>query len=85
ALGYKVDVGSTMTLASLPTEERRKLGSVMHSKPILLTQSGEIDPTQTSITTSNREDYLLFGTTQGALHVVDDNGVEKFTFIHHEM
>jgi type IV pilus assembly protein PilY1 len=85
ALGYKVDVGSTMTLASLPTEERRKLGSVMHSKPILLTQSGEIDPTQTSITTSNREDYLLFGTTQGALHVVDDNGVEKFTFIPHEM
>ncbi|MEX5378812.1 PilC/PilY family type IV pilus protein [Acinetobacter towneri] len=85
ALGYKVDVGSTMTLASLPTEQRRKLGSVMHSKPILLTQSGEIDPTQTSITTSNREDYLLFGTTQGALHVVDDNGVEKFTFIPHEM
>ena len=85
ALGYKVDVGSTMTLASLPIEERRKLGSVMHSKPILLTQSGEIDPTQTSITTSNREDYLLFGTTQGALHVVDDNGVEKFTFIPHEM
>lgn len=85
ALGYKVDVGSTMTLASLPTEQRRKLGSVMHSKPILLTQSGEIDPTQTSITTSNREDYLLFGTTQGALHVVDDNGVEKFAFIPHEM
>lgn len=85
ALGYKVDVSSNVTFASLPTEERRKLGSVMHSKPILLTQSGEIDPTQTSITTSNREDYLLFGTTQGALHVVDDNGVEKFTFIPHEM
>lgn len=84
-LGYKVDVSSNVTFASLPTEERRKLGSVMHSKPILLTQSGEIDPTQTSITTSNREDYLLFGTTQGALHVVDDNGVEKFTFIPHEM
>ncbi|WP_180061490.1 MULTISPECIES: PilC/PilY family type IV pilus protein [unclassified Acinetobacter] len=84
-LGYKVDVNSTLTLANLPNEERRKLGSVMHSKPILLTQSGEIDPTQTSITTSNREDYLLFGTTQGALHVVDDNGVEKFTFIPHEM
>lgn len=85
ALGYKVDVSSSVTLASLPTEERRKLGSVMHSKPILLTQSGDIDPTQTSITTSNREDYLLFGTTQGALHVVDDKGVEKFTFIPHEM
>ena len=34
----------------------------------------------------DRQDYILFGTTQGLLHVVDANtGTEKFAFVPNEM
>jgi len=54
----------------------------MHSTPILLTQSGTITST---LDTTTRQDYLLFGTTQGLLHVVDQNGKEVFAFVPNEM
>src|SRR5690606_32721745 len=35
---------------------------------------------------TGREDYVLFGTTQGLLHVVDaETGAEKFAFVPNEM
>ena len=73
----------------------RQLGAVMHSSPLLLSNGGKI--TYNAITkkleSSNREDYVLFGTTQGLLHVVkaDDytltngGGKEIFAFVPHEM
>ncbi len=74
-------------LANLTTKpELRQVGAVMHSTPILLTQSGKIKVTSGALDTTERDDYLLFGMTQGLLHVVDaDDGKEKFTFAPNEM
>lgn len=93
-LGYNVAATGTVTLADLITKpELRQVGSVMHSTPILLTQSGKISYTSGTIDTTDRDDYLLFGSTQGLLHVVRagknatdaDRGKEVFTFVPHEM
>ncbi|MDM1268985.1 pilus assembly protein PilC [Acinetobacter indicus] len=93
-LGYNVAATGTVTLADLITKpELRQVGSVMHSTPILLTQSGKISYTSGTIDTTDRDDYLLFGSTQGLLHVVragknatDANrGKEVFAFVPNEM
>ncbi len=93
-LGYNVAATETVTLADLITKpELRQVGSVMHSTPILLTQSGKISYTSGTIDTTDRDDYLLFGSTQGLLHVVRagknatdaDRGKEVFAFAPNEM
>lgn len=93
-LGYNVAATGTVTLADLITKpELRQVGSVMHSTPILLTQSGKISYISGTIDTTDRDDYLLFGSTQGLLHVVragknatDANrGKEVFAFAPNEM
>lgn len=88
-LGYNVGVTETgITLANLAFQpELRQVGAVMHSTPILLTQRGKINVSPAgALDTRDRDDYLLFGSTQGLLHVVDvDTGVEKFAFAPHEM
>ncbi|MDH0718532.1 PilC/PilY family type IV pilus protein [Acinetobacter junii] len=93
-LGYNVAATETVTLADLITKpELRQVGAVMHSTPILLTQSGKISYTSGTIDTTDRDDYLLFGSTQGLLHVVragknatDANrGKEVFAFAPNEM
>ena len=83
-LGYNVSLSDTTTLNDYigKTADLRQLGSAMHSTPILLTQSGTIT---NSLDTSTRQDYLMFGTTQGLLHVVDKDGAEVFAFAPHEM
>ena len=75
-LGYNMSttqiaaLTNNFALSSLNSnEELRQIGAVMHSTPVLLTQSGTISYS-TGVDTTNRDDYLLFGTTQGALHVV---------------
>src|SRR5690606_20784126 len=81
-----VKIGDSVSLASLAeTTELRQIGSVMHSSPILLTQEGKIVVNGSTVTTTGRKDYLLFGSTQGILHVVDDKGQEVFAFVPHEM
>lgn len=90
-LGYAVDAAnpSTITTSSLTTaSELRQIGAVMHSTPILVTNKGKVgyDVSTKKVTSSNREDYVLFGTTQGLLHVVDaKTGEEKFAFVPNEM
>ena len=93
-LGYNVATTGTVTLADLITKpELRQVGSVMHSTPILLTQSGKISYTSGTIDTTDRDDYLFFGSTQGLLHVVRagknatdaDRGKEVFAFAPNEM
>ncbi|MHA3114374.1 pilus assembly protein [Acinetobacter sp. ANC 4193] len=83
-LGYNVAVTDTSALSTYinKTPDLRQLGATMHSTPILLTQSGTITST---LDTTARQDYLLFGTTQGVLHVVDKNGKEVFAFVPNEM
>ncbi|ENW93983.1 PilC/PilY family type IV pilus protein [Acinetobacter dispersus] len=97
-LGYKVAENATgLTVATLPVDIQRQLGATMHSKPILLTQGGKIVAStvgnnQAEVTSIDRKDYLLFGSNQGSLHVVEvgtdtdtDRGKEVFTFVPHEM
>lgn len=91
-LGYKVGETSTgWTVNTLPTEEQRQMGAVMHSTPVLLTQEGKIVVPTTGVdkgkvTTTAREDYLMFGSNQGILHVVDaEDGKEVFAFVPNEM
>ena len=73
----------------------RQMGAVMHSKPVLITQSGTTaynDETG-DLTYTDRDDLIVFGTTQGLLHIVragktrSDSGAGKevFTFMPNEM
>ena len=91
-LGYESAVaGEDLTTKSI-TGKLPQIGAILHSKPVLLTQSGlpTVTGTSTSATidTTNRDDYILFGSTQGVLHVLDaknDKGNEVFAFIPKEM
>lgn len=88
ALGYNVPVTQTdVTLANLSTYSTfKQLGAVMHSTPILLTQEGKIKVVSGELTSTDRKDYLLYGSTQGILHVVDvATGKEVFGFIPDEV
>ncbi|MCH7394494.1 pilus assembly protein PilY [Acinetobacter dispersus] len=89
-LGYGVDAANpnTITTTSLTNSaELRQIGAVMHSSPLLVTNKGRVGYNASGILEStNREDYVLFGTTQGLLHVVDaKTGQEKFAFVPNEM
>lgn len=90
-LGYSVDAAnpSTITSTSLSAAgELRQVGSIMHSLPVLVTNTGKVSYNKSTkkIESTNRADYVLFGTTQGLLHVVDaTSGEEKFAFVPNEM
>jgi type IV pilus assembly protein PilY1 len=90
-LGYNVDAanpGSITTTSLAASAELRQMGAVMHSLPVLVTNKGKVtyDATTKKIGSTGREDYVLFGTTQGLLHVVDAlTGQEKFAFVPNEM
>lgn len=91
-------------LTYLKTKDASKgyqLGSIIHSSPILLTQKGAIVTRTDGDESIDRDDYVLFGTTQGVLHVVksgtqnkqvtngsavaDGSGTEVFSFVPKEM
>lgn len=88
--------GNSNLTSPASSKELRNIGSVMHSIPVLLTQSGKVTY-DTNVNTSDRDDYLLFGTTQGVLHVVQaglesettdsayTGGKEVFAFVPQEM
>ncbi|MFW1938980.1 hypothetical protein ACG93P_00660 [Acinetobacter junii] len=93
-LGYQIAVNTDTNGLNLTGIEPtlRQMGSVYHSLPVLLTQEGKAvaEKNATSgkvqISTTGRKDYVMFGTTQGLLSVVDaDTGVEKFGFVPKEM
>lgn len=78
---------TTITLAAT-TADLRQVGAVMHSTPVLVTNKGKVafNSTTKTLESSGRKDYVLFGTTQGLLHVVDaGTGEEKFAFVPNEM
>lgn len=85
-LGYDTPLSSAPVnqsdLSNQP--ELRQAGALLHSTPLILTQSGSIN--RSNGTSSNRKDYVLYGSTQGILHVVDSKtGVEKVAFVPKEM
>ena len=66
-----------------PTQEIKVLGGVVHSKPeqvsygATFTEDGEISNEE-----SDRDDYIMFGSMDGALHLVSaEKGEETFAFI----
>ncbi|WP_174493845.1 hypothetical protein [Acinetobacter sp. Marseille-Q1623] len=93
-LGYNISTetateGLDLTRA---TTSVRQMGSVYHSLPVLLTQEGKAVATRNKttkkveISSIGRKDYVMFGTTQGLLSVVDaTTGIEKFSFVPKEM
>lgn len=84
-LGLNVATTANVAEADIPTQpELRQLAASMHSSPILLTQSAKFG--SDGVTVDDREDYILFGSTDGMIHVVDDEtGIEKFAFVPNEM
>lgn len=87
-LGYNIS-DANLDLSN-QTANMRQMGSLLHSMPVLLTQEGQavakLQDGKVVIDTEGRKDYVLFGTTQGLLHLVDaDTGVEKFSFLPKEM
>ena len=92
-LGYNIPYDTTDTTFIdnldmnnfLPTETVRQVGGVVHSKPALVSYSAEVDESG-NVTADNRNDYLLFGSMDGALHMVDaDTGEEKWALVLQEM
>lgn len=82
-LGY--NVGNAATTADLTEVNRTnwKVGMNLHSTPVKLTQEAVFNADNS---VKERKDYMLFGTTQGLLHVVDaKTGEESFAFVPNEM
>lgn len=82
-LGY--NVGSAALTVDLTEANRTnwQVGMNLHSTPIKLTQEAVFN---TDNSVKERKDYMLFGTTQGLLHVVDaKTGEESFAFVPNEM
>ncbi|AWL30188.1 hypothetical protein DJ533_17275 [Acinetobacter defluvii] len=93
-LGYNISAEKATEDLDLTSETTsvRQMGSVYHSLPVLLTQEGKAVATQNKttkkveISSIGRKDYVMFGTTQGLLSVVDaTTGIEKFSFVPKEM
>ena len=73
----------------------RQMGGVLHSDPILVTSEAPVDENGNVVQElrdrfnnlkASRQDYIVFGTMQGLLHMVDQNtGREVFSFLPHEI
>lgn len=75
---------STTPVSSLkltqPTETIKVLGGVVHSKPVALSYSANLD--DNGRIGDTRDDYVLFGSMDGAVHLVDaDDGKESAAII----
>lgn len=85
-------------LITTPTGEVKVLGGVLHSEPTLVSYGGKInspekntdsdpntidaDAGQISTDDSDREDYVMFGSMEGALHIAkSETGEESLAFI----
>ncbi|WP_352259162.1 pilus assembly protein PilY [Psychrobacter sp. TB55-MNA-CIBAN-0194] len=67
-------------ILSIPTTETKVLGGVVHSKPTAISYGATLDTNGRII--DPRDDYALFGSMDGALHLVDaDNGEEAVAII----
>lgn len=64
----------------MPTQEIKVLGGVVHSAPTAVSYGATLD--DNGRITDTRDDYVLFGSMDGALHLVDaETGEEEFAFI----
>lgn len=68
-----------LTLAP-PTKEVKVLGGVVHSTPTVVSYSATLD--DNGRITNTRDDYVVFGSMDGALHLVEaKTGKEEFAII----
>lgn len=84
-MGYGVPANTTVedgkVLAATQNKSLKNIGGVLHSVPQLITQKVNVD-TAGRFDLSSRKDYVLYGSMDGALHMLDDStGEETFTFI----
>lgn len=84
-MGYSEPTTTTVTdgaaLTSTKDNFLKNIGGVLHSIPQLITKKVAVDAAG-RFDTSQRADYLLYGSMDGALHMLDDStGKEVFTFI----
>lgn len=84
-MGYSEPTTTTVTDGSVLTSRQDKglknIGGVLHSIPQLITQKVEVD-TSGQFDDRTRKDYVIYGSMDGALHMLDDStGKETFTFI----
>lgn len=78
----------TEKLKTATFHSKPMLGGVLHSPPVLASYSGQLDTTTGNITNdeSQRDDFLLYGSMDGALHLVSARtGTENFSFIPRQM
>ena len=84
-MGYGEPIATTVTdgtaiTASLNTG-LKNIGGVLHSIPQLITTKVAVDATG-KFNTNQRQDYVIYGSMDGALHMLDDKtGKETFTFV----
>jgi type IV pilus assembly protein PilY1 len=82
-LGYDLPLSTTTVLPSLlpvPSKPFITLGGSIHSFPVQLTYSGELDAN--GDLTTVRKQSVLFGSMEGGLHVLDaKQGVEQMVFV----
>lgn len=94
ALGYKLSASTLAGYAAQKTwtnfsdvsglSTMQQMGAVVHSDPVLVTLSGTYDSTSGNYT--NRSDYVVFGSMQGILHMVNQStGKEVFSFLPNEI
>jgi type IV pilus assembly protein PilY1 len=81
-----INDGTTLSIDNQPivqSASNKVMGAVLHSTPQLITYSASIN---TDGEVGNRKDFLLFGSMDGALHLVDDDtGKEVFNFVPKEV
>ena len=79
-------ITSELTLVQ-PVKEIKVLGGVVHSTPTAISYSAILDKNgRVTSDLSKRDDYVLFGSMDGALHLVDsDDGKESVAIIPRSM
>lgn len=79
------DMDDTTVLVGTPTKTPKNIGGVIHSLPQLVTYGIDLD-TNGKFNATTRKDSVLYGSMDGALHLIDDStGKEQFTFIPKEI
>ena len=91
-LGYKAVTAPTLTttqlnaLAVTPSSPYRYLGGVLHSTPLMVTESVTLNSKGNTVSDDGRKEYVVYGSMEGGLHIVDANtGEEKSVFVPKEV
>lgn len=85
------DVEDAKFVLSAPAEETKILGASIHSSPAVVSHGADLDDNG-RVKDERPNDYVLFGSMDGALHLVrasnygqNNGGQERFAFIPQEM